>query len=105
MIVTKPMRLEPWIRHYDSSTGRDERQAYAVQILDERHAAEMQHTRSLCVHCTLPQDKTFLPSFSSLTSMDRFASASVNGPLERSHASLRPPGDLPVLMKLHKDLA
>jgi hypothetical protein len=105
MIVTPPMRLEPWIRHYDSNTGRDERQAYAVHIRNERHEAELQHTSSLCVQCEQPPDRAFMPTFSRLVGMDRFAAPPVNGPLERRYASLRPQGDLPVLMKLHKDLA
>ena len=53
MIVTPPIRLQPWIRHYDSNTGRDERQAYAVSLIEERHARHLAYTAALCAGFTL----------------------------------------------------
>ncbi len=102
MILTPPMRLEPWIRHFDPRTERDERQASAVRLIKAREAAQLAAIPTQkCEQCET--DRPFLPSTGMLSGMSQFAGIPKKGPLDPDYFSARSNGELPILMKLARE--
>lgn len=98
-ILTPPMRLQPWIRHYNESTGRDDRQDAAMRIIREREDRQLQLAQqTACSECATV-DTPYTPRLHTILSMPRFQ-VPPQGPLEPSYSSLRADGALPVIMKL-----
>ena len=99
MVLTKPMRLEPWIRNYDISTGRDERQAAEVRYMEHIQSHERSTISLPCEQCSSLRSQPFTPSVSTLLSMPRFASARRAGTLDPDYASPRA-NELPVTWQI-----